>query len=312
MHTPRNCFQTPPQSVRLGGKGAPVVCLVDRTSFWRRWNLSFVVPEKKEEWWRRGKKKKEEMPEKPPSRGSRVDSGFTDGGEKDENAASDVGIHTHTSLNAPGIIDDRGVVAEHYPRRSFRLCGKTGRRRRQKSASASSSVPAENPPALPEHLTPSIPELRMYWNGWWTREYRLQYGDIDFRWKGTATVSDERKFWGSWSKYNHLKLVAYLPTADDAASALSRGSEGKLVSGKREVEVARYTSIWATRKIGRLEVLEEGLKRCCPLDEVERERVRHFVVSTALCMVAGEKEKRQAIRDTILLLIGAGVDAAPS
>ncbi|KAA8906416.1 hypothetical protein FN846DRAFT_948843 [Sphaerosporella brunnea] len=321
MHTPRICGKSPPQTIRLGGKGDGVVCLFKSTFFWRRWKIDFVVPEKKERWWRRNRKPAKEKECALEEKSVRIDSGFAEADQEPSTTtattttAPQTEVGNYTSLNAPGVVDGRGVVAAHYPLRSFGLLGETGRnyvrqqsRNKKEKEPIPSSSSSPSKPIYPAHLTPSQSQLVMHWNGWWTREYCFRYGDIEFRWRGTSTVSDERKFWGRWSRFNHLKLIACLPI-DDASSAVS---SAHLAKGKREVEVVKYTSIWAKRKVGRLELMEAALEECCPNDAIERERLRHVVVSTALCMISGEKQKRQTIREIILTLISAGQDGATS
>lgn len=157
---------------------------------------------------------------------------------------------------------------------------------------------------LPSHLRPeSLDEgsVLMKWSGWLTREYEFVYKGVDLRWKGTGTVKDEKKFFGSWSRYNHLKLVAILPDSDEEGlreveqkkeglhvsnrklakrasfssfvslignrdSGISvmgseKVEERPKVKGGRQVVIAKYTCLAAVRKAGRLTVYEHGLEQ---------------------------------------------------
>lgn len=159
------------------------------------------------------------------------------------------------------------------------------------------------PQNLPGHLRPdSLDEgsVLMKWSGWLTREYEFVYKGVDLRWKGTGTVKDEKKYFGSWSRYNHLKLVAILPDSDEEGlgeveqkeglhasdrklarrasfssfvSLLSHRDSGVSDTGsekgkerpkgkdRRQVVIAKYTCLAARRKAGRLTVYEHGLEQ---------------------------------------------------
>lgn len=219
------------------------------------------------------------------------------------------------------------------------------------------------PQDLPSHLRPdSLDEgsLLMKWSGWLTREYGFAYKGVDLRWKGTGTVKDEKKYWGSWSKYNHLKLVATLPDEDEDGEEVGkveqknerlcagskklgrRGSFSSFISlvsrqdsgvgiaeseeererrkqrGGRQVVIAKYTCLAALRKAGRLTIYEHGLEQATSMHvapgnegefDTEKERLRHLTVATALCMLQGEKEKRDTILKMIEILLSGGTDA---
>jgi len=216
-----------------------------------------------------------------------------------------------------------------------------------------SMLPAgPNPEDLPDHLKPEPLEegsLLMRWSGWLTREYDFKWGGIEFVWKGTGSVRDEKKHWGALSRFNHLKLVAKIPeelegvegeaataeAKDDKkepqisirrqasfssfvstiirrnsnASQLSVNDSGKPRS-HREVVIAKYTCLLATRKCGRLIVYEKALRETADLTleghnpDVVRERLRHVVVATGLCMLQGEKQKRDAMKRIAEAILG--------
>lgn len=212
------------------------------------------------------------------------------------------------------------------------------------------------PQDLPDHLKPDSLEegsLLMKWSGWLTRQYEFVYRGVDFRWKGTGTVKDEKTFVGPWSAFNHLKLIAILPDDGELGgveqeekglqvkegvlrrrgsfssfvSLLSRRDSGTSATGSgngkiegkgkrgRQVVIAKYTCLAALRKAGRLIVYDYGLEQATSaylkfLGEselnTEKERLRHLVVATALCMLQGEKEKRE----TIIQIVEAAAGAA--
>lgn len=221
-----------------------------------------------------------------------------------------------------------------------------------------------NPQDLPGHLRPdSLDEgsVLVRWSGWLTREYQFVYKGVDLRWKGTGTVKDEKKYFGSWSRYNHLKLVAILPDSDEeeprevepkkkeeeeeegglyvsGRKLRRRGSFSSFVSliGRRDsgvsvvesekgnerpkgrqVVIAKYTCLAARRKAGRLTVYEHGLEQATSVHvesgnenefNTEKERLRHLTVATALCMLQGEKEKRDVVLKTVEAVLLGGAD----
>lgn len=218
-----------------------------------------------------------------------------------------------------------------------------------------------NPQDLPGHLRPdSLYEgsVLMKWSGWLTREYQFIYKGVDLRWKGTGTVKDEKKYFGSWSRYNHLKLVAILPDSDEeepreVEQKKEEEEEGLNVSGRklrrrgsfssfvslvgrrdpgvsvlepekgnerpkgRQVVIAKYTCLAARRKAGRLTVYEHGLEQATSVHvksknenefNTEKERLRHLTVATALCMLQGEKEKRDTVLKIVEVVLLAGTD----
>lgn len=223
-----------------------------------------------------------------------------------------------------------------------------------------SMLPAgPDPQDLPDHLKPSSLEegsLLVKWTGWLTREYQFLYKGVDFRWKGTSTVNDDKKYWGSWSRYNHLKLVAIFPDLDEDDQTADaeqekkelvvkqrqlkrRGSFSSFVSllsrrdsdisveevtekkskKGRGVVIAKYTCLAAVRKVGRLTIFEHGLEKATRVHvksgvesefETEKERLKHLVVATALCMIKGEKQKRETIIKIIETLLLAPEAAA--
>ena len=212
--------------------------------------------------------------------------------------------------------------------------------------------PGPDPEDLPDHLKPESLEegsLLMKWSGWLTREYGFKWGGIEFVWRGTGSVRDEKKYWGSLSRFNHLKLVAKIPeepegveeeattieAKDDKkgpqisirrqasfssfvstiirrnsnASQLSVNDNGK-PRGHREVVIAKYTCLLATRKCGRLIIYEKALRETAYLTleghspDVARERLRHVVVATGLCMLQGEKQKRDTLKRIAEAVLG--------
>ncbi|KAF2874569.1 hypothetical protein BDV95DRAFT_666400 [Massariosphaeria phaeospora] len=150
-----------------------------------------------------------------------------------------------------------------------------------------------------------------------SRRYHFQYNDIDFYWKGTGTVRESRSC-GFFIRYNHLKLIARLPsTASDEPD-------------QPEVCLGKYTCSVASRKSGTLEIYDAVILRLAmqhmpsvlPLEPfndrmddsmgednnnkveaLKKAPLYHVILATAMCMIIGEKEKRQTVQQ---IFQGAG------
>ncbi|KAF2471854.1 uncharacterized protein BDR25DRAFT_342461 [Lindgomyces ingoldianus] len=166
------------------------------------------------------------------------------------------------------------------------------------------------------------------------RRYHFHYAGIDFFWKGTGTVRESRRC-GAWLHFNHLKLVARLPVPRDE----------KLddPSPQPEVCLGKYTSSIAAKKHGILELYDGAIWRLLseyvpaslpqthvqghirkaggdrePDEEELLEQVHgtkkttlyQVIVATAMCMIIGEKQKRETIRQIIELAASEGAGGA--
>jgi hypothetical protein len=166
-----------------------------------------------------------------------------------------------------------------------------------------------------------------------TRRYHFRYANIDFYWKGTGSVRETRSCgWGV--RYNHLKLVAMVP------ATLKMDEENG--EGLTEICLAKYTSSVAAKKSGTLELLDAPIWRLISehapsfmaqvdfemtdgerevdehrFEEYERRRIAamkktylyQVIVATGMCMVQGEKGKRELVRAIILELVSGGTGA---
>lgn len=160
------------------------------------------------------------------------------------------------------------------------------------------------------------------------RQYDFSIGHLDFRWKGTSTVTGTG-FWRGWLRYNHLKLVVRVPLADHPKDIAICDS------GFREVVLAKYTSSTKYMKAGALEMFDDVINHVwreyvLPMERQERNRrekekedgsfkygrnpatvkeTRFWdaLVATGMCMVVGEWQKRETCRQILAALAsGAG------
>lgn len=161
------------------------------------------------------------------------------------------------------------------------------------------------------------------------RQYDFKFGSLSFRWKGTSTV-EGTGFWKSWLRYNHLKLVVRIPLADHPKDiAISD-------EGYKEVVLAKYTSSTKYCKAGILEMYDDviahvwkeyvlpqerlAMRRANGEKEKENGSFKYdrsptsvkesqfwdALIATGMCMIIGEWEKRETIRQIIQALGTAG------
>jgi hypothetical protein len=244
----------------------------------------------------------------------------------------------------PGIIDPRGVVGwrhnggdkkalkldDHklkgYKVRTWRLWGETGKdyvhsvkATRQTGDGLDPDVVKESGVKSEEPMTATeIVYLR--WTNplsRHTRCYHFHYAGIEFFWKGTGSVQESRTC-GLLLRFNHLKLVAQLPTT------------GEKKEERAEVCLGTYTSSVARRKNGTLEFFDATILRLIDdyapsildaidgvLEEEEEEDTARILrmkrstlyqvfVATAMCMIKSEKEKRHTLLDLLIAAITEG------
>jgi hypothetical protein len=137
-----------------------------------------------------------------------------------------------------------------------------------------------------------------------TRQYHFHYAGIDFYWKGTKTIK-KSSFCGQFLRYTHLKLIA---------KAL--GNEAADPNWGVEVCLATFSCSVSKKKSGRLELYDTTMlgfwkAHIQPVTAARVEQDKHpelvglqnlkeswfyrIVIATAMCMIAAEKEKRQAV-----------------
>jgi hypothetical protein len=231
------------------------------------------------------------------------------------------------SLAATGVLDPRGVIAlshnggnnsdleaedtelKGYKDRTWRLWGESGKdyvhqlKENQKHGnevhSGSQSLQRAEPARADGvvYLKWCRPFSR------YTRQYRFHYASVDFYWKGTSAV-EKRGLFGMFVRFNHLKLVAAIPVPSPVDNGVGRPAV-------REVCLGRYVSSVSRKKCGRLELYDGALARVVEehLGKVNGEEDRgqdemlerrkswlvKIIVATAMCMIASEKEKREAV-----------------
>ncbi|KAI9805757.1 MAG: hypothetical protein M1833_005250 [Piccolia ochrophora] len=287
VHTPYVFGHLPPRTLRRGGnRRSPTLCLMEHAWFWRHFD-----------------------------------------------------IHFSDALTRDDVVDGRGVVTARYgtkngkdgtfkgyelSKRRFwlesgkkfhlaeiqkmRECRTRGTEAGQECGCAKHAVKAATP------LKPDE-SVRMKWISPFRepRTYHFRYLGVDFYWKGTATVKD-KKFWGIFLTWNHLKLIAVTPPWIED----KQGAESTQPS--KEICLAKYTSLAAHRKAGRLEVFDNDVKRFLAehvksdIETTKKEdrfpsesmedgdhytRLNDIIMATTMGMIIGEEQKRDVLKETL-------------
>ncbi|CZS98634.1 uncharacterized protein RCO7_06378 [Rhynchosporium graminicola] len=244
-------------------------------------------------------------------------------------------IEFSDALALPGIIDGRGVVNmkygtkkgidgtfQGYEVRSKRYLGESGKAWHKLQADQDEKVEGLTEKLVPEEV------VTLQWTAPFssrTREYGFRWRGFEFVWKGTQTFKSSKKFFRPFLRYNNLKLVVFVPEQN--------GEKAK------EVILARYASIAADRKSGRLEVYQHVIDRFLseaaptlqqyePTASVVPSRIGHqeisvdgkdlisessvrasqrladVVMGTAMSMIIAEFTKRQILVGVILAIVG--------
>ncbi|KAJ5062646.1 hypothetical protein J3E74DRAFT_416543 [Bipolaris maydis] len=248
------------------------------------------------------------------------------------------------AISQPGVIDPRGVVSwrhnggdkkalkadEHklkgYKVRGWRLWGETGKKYVHTVRANRKAGKGTDPDVLEvkgvEFEKPAVAEevVHLRWMSplsRHTRYYHFHYMDIDFYWKGTASVSESRAC-GLFLRFNHLKLVARLPIVDD-----KKHEQGEPCLGK-------YTCSIAAKKNGTLEFFDDAILRLVDAyapsmlglssgegqleENMKNERVLRLrkstlyqvFMATATCMIRSEKEKRHTLLELLTVAAEGG------
>lgn len=242
------------------------------------------------------------------------------------------------SIAAPGVVDPRGVVSwkhnggdkatlkaddrklKGYKVRTWRLWGETGKAYVQDVRASREAGTGEDPDSNSDATTgmresPALADGVVYleWEHPFsrhTRRYHFHYNGIDFYWKGTGTVN-KSKYCGIFVCFNHLKLVARLPPLNAQRE-------------QSEICLAKYISSVTSKKCGRLDIFDSAIlclvedylppRRNIGAEEEEdveigilkKSPLYSIILATALCMIAAEKEKREAVGEWLEEVVESG------
>ncbi|KAF2178360.1 hypothetical protein K469DRAFT_676094 [Zopfia rhizophila CBS 207.26] len=296
LHTPYLAFHDPPRVLYVGNSKHCVPAVLIHSSFlWRTWKLQFG--------------RSLATPGVLDPRG--VVCWQHNGGDKQ-------------ALKA----DDRKLKG--YKVRTWRLWGETGKSYVHDVTANRKAGTGPDPDIIDQKMSPVSADEVVYlkWTSPFsrdTRRYHFQYAGIDFYWKGTGTVKESRTC-GFCLRYNHLKLVARLPMYHEIKQESAT---------QPEVCLGKYTCSIAARKSGKIELYEgaiwhlmaeympaalsdlnldaQGEKeengegtQLAQVQSVKRTRLYHVIVSTAMCMMIGEKQKRETIRQILEAAVSEG------
>ncbi|KAJ5421315.1 hypothetical protein N7491_009760 [Penicillium cf. griseofulvum] len=121
------------------------------------------------------------------------------------------------------------------------------------------------------------------------RCYTFEYANIKFFWEGTRDVHSNR--WAQWfMPFCHLKLIARIP-----------GIESE------DILIGQYTASFATRKFGELWIFDSAVAKllghhspwagqtAASERDVRETRLHELIMTTAICMIIGERGKRNTL-----------------
>ncbi|PLN82792.1 hypothetical protein BDW42DRAFT_166161 [Aspergillus taichungensis] len=289
MHRPFLSFHSAPRTLRDGGAktGAPI-CIMNGSPLWTRWNLQFG---------------EEELAQALDPRGV---------------------VAWQSRSNANNSRDNDDTALKGYKVRSWRLWGESGkayhrevnaarkqdkpdlRRPSDKGSSAASCTEdeGETRDAVRAAYASSLKWVSPISSR--ARWYQMTHDGIDLVWKGTRDLRRGQSMRRCLMPFHHLKLVARLPP---------------LFVGDRDSEVllAQYSSSWGSDKQGSLVILDEvvsrifdrgrSLSESSGLHGAKRadhlKRVYNLILTTALCMIVGEEQKRGIIVAVLALVADA-------
>lgn len=263
-------------------------------------------------------------------------------------------IQLGPSLALPGVVDPRGVVSwrhnggskrdlredekshdgrklKGYRVRGWRLWGETGKEyvhsvKHKREEGLVSDDPDIEHEVDKDGVGVKVHAEEVVWLRWSspfsrdTRRYTFWFKGVEFQWRGTGTVSEERKC-GWMLRFCHLKLVARVPVDPEEDRGVSQ-----------EICLGKYTCSIAAEKSGSLEVFDHAVlafvqqsmpgllatgradgekTKMLEDDEAKTKRLKkgifyQVIIATALCVAKAEKEKRHTIID---LLLCAGENA---
>jgi hypothetical protein len=288
IHHPTLIFHNPPRTLRRGNKNGTPICLIKCGTFWRNWTIQF---------------------------GDLKDVIDPRGVVKWECRSN-----TNNTVN-----NDRALKG--YKVRSWRVWGESGKeyhrqvnsRRKEKAKFVHDTPEMEITkdekqgldsqtewPSSPYSETPqpAVAEeaIRLNWSSPFSlspRRYTFEYANIKFSWEGTRDVHSTRR--AKWiMPFCHLKLIARVPGIE------------------RDVLVGQYTASFATRKFGELWIFDSVVakllyghsswtKQAADSERDVREtRLYELIMTTAICMIIGERGKRNTLLALLALAAEGG------
>ncbi|CAO2655767.1 Nn.00g045700.m01.CDS01 [Neocucurbitaria sp. VM-36] len=250
------------------------------------------------------------------------------------------------SIAMSDVLDPRGVVSwrhnggdrktlkkndkklKGYKVRTWRLWGETGAayvhsvKESRKSGTGFDPDVLEEPGFKPIRPVEAEEAVYLRWMNplsRHTRRYHFRYAGIDFYWKGTGTVKESRMC-GLFLHFNHLKLVARLPSKaigeDETQPEICLGKFTSSIADKKsgsldffDVAILRFVERYTPKLLARrphdqlhAQIEDEPSK----ISRLKKSALYQVFVATGMCMIISEKEKRH----TLLGILAAFAEGA--
>jgi hypothetical protein len=290
VHQPFLSFHSPPRTLRHGAtKTSPTICLIKNSWLWRSWKLQF---------------------------GKRL---------ADHDVVDPRGVVNLIHDAPKKEFGEKGVKG--YKVRSWRLWCESGKAYHHKinahmnwlSKASTISPPSMQSNSDKKHIIDEV--IHFKWQSPFstkTRQYQFTYAGIEFSWKGTGTVKESRTC-GFMLHFNHLKLIARVPLNGSFGElkSLEAPQHENAAAPFRDFCLGKYTSSLGNHKAGMLDLYDPAIHRLLisyilPNNDsniwvdVKRTRLYDIIVSTAICMIVGEQQKRKTLRKILEIAASEG------
>ncbi|KAJ5817293.1 hypothetical protein N7447_009526 [Penicillium robsamsonii] len=305
VHHPTLLLHDAPRTLRRRNKNGAPICLIKCGAFWRNWTIQFsdnlkdvIDPRGVVRWECRSNPNNTTLNDDHALKGYKVRTWRVWG---------ESGKDYHRQVNArrkveKGEFANGKKKATALPGAPVEMgnIGNVTEARKQglKYSQTEHPSPAPHTPIL----QPAVAEeaVRLNWSSPLSlnpRRYRFEYANIKFSWEGTRDIHPDNKLARWLMPFSHLKLIARLP-----------GIESE------DVFVGQYTPSFACRKFGQLWIFNSTVSKlldgehsftltqqaaASELRDVRETRLYELIMTTAVCMIIGERKKRH----TLLLLL---------
>ncbi|KXG52084.1 uncharacterized protein PGRI_083680 [Penicillium griseofulvum] len=286
IHHPTLIFHNPPRTLRRGNKNGTPICLIKCGTFWRNWTIQLgdlkdVIDPRGVVKWECRSNTNNTLNDDRALKGYKVRS-WRVWGESGKEYHRLVNLRRKEMEFAER---ENMQVVHDTPKIKITEDGKQGLDSRTEYPSSPYSATPH--PALAEEA------VRLSWRSPVSlspRRYTFEYANIKFSWEGTRDVHSTRR--AKWiMPFSHLMLIARLPENES-----------------EDILVGQYTASFASCKYGELWVFDSAVAQLLDghSSDVRETRLYELIITTAMCMIIGERGKRNTLLALLALLAEGG------